>query len=216
MGTDIHCFVEKEVSEGVWEKQYGFESDWYKPNDEYFGGDCYKSTDQPIESRNYTLFTLLCGVRDRDQGITPISEPRGLPDDISSETKTYFDDDWELHSVSNVTLKELLSALDDDQEVTREVIVSMSEYKQYIKTGIVESYCRGVGGGNTKLVSLDEMNDLIKSKVSGEFSYYTIVKFTEKINDCMGILINHTIPQLKERSEKDDFSDIRLVFGFDC
>lgn len=34
--------------------------------------------------RNYSLFTMLAGVRDRGEGITPISLPRGLPDDMSS------------------------------------------------------------------------------------------------------------------------------------
>lgn len=37
--------------------------------------------------RNYSLFTLLAGVRDYSEKTIPISNPKGLPDDMSIQAK---------------------------------------------------------------------------------------------------------------------------------
>lgn len=59
--------------------------------------------------RNYTLFSLLANVRNYDGEIEPISEPRGIPEDVSD----FVNSRWESwhgdgHSDSYFTLKELL------------------------------------------------------------------------------------------------------------
>lgn len=92
MGWDIHIAVEAfNPHTNQWELQ-----EW----------------DKSI-SRNYSLFSVLAGVRNsrpdtltsNGYPVTPISEPRGLPKDLSLETdmKVYLGD----HSFSWVTLKEL-------------------------------------------------------------------------------------------------------------
>lgn len=65
MGCDIHLHIELKIN-GNWEN--------------------YSATSVP---RNYQLFGLMAGVRDR--GIEPISQPKGLPDDISLITKLHYD-----------------------------------------------------------------------------------------------------------------------------
>ena len=61
MGCDIHLFIEyKENTSNNW---------W-----------CFGSEINP--GRNYSIFAHLCGVRNY-HNIKPITEPRGLPDDVS-------------------------------------------------------------------------------------------------------------------------------------
>jgi hypothetical protein len=126
MGCDIHFFVEKfstdkdyEGPKSVQEERntklldilnqeeleprwitadsWELEEDYWSVirNKRFYGG------------RNYYLFGILAGVRyDR---IEPISEPRGVPNDISEAYKEQLNQ-WEgdAHSKSYLTLKELL------------------------------------------------------------------------------------------------------------
>lgn len=60
MGCDVHCYVEVKVrATGKWELY-----------------------NQPRPGRNYQLFARMANVRPYDS-IVPISEPRGVPNDIS-------------------------------------------------------------------------------------------------------------------------------------
>ena len=68
MGCDIHIFVQHREGDR-WEHVP------FRPEDL----DEYRQ--HPLEQRNYLLFAVLADVRSRD-GVTPIAEPRGLPDDI--------------------------------------------------------------------------------------------------------------------------------------
>src|SRR6478609_5466733 len=117
MGCDIHSFAEVRT-EGKWqkvtEKAFGVESD-------YVG-----KTNAPFDWRSYSLFAFLAGVRNYDH-CEPISEPRGLPDDseyLNKEVedgyygpfgkaspcteKKRLEEDYDYHSKSWLTLKELL------------------------------------------------------------------------------------------------------------
>jgi hypothetical protein len=59
-------------------------------------------------ARNYVLFTALAGVRD-SHGVVPISEPRGLPGDLSEEARKFLDDNF--HSASWLTLDEVIQGM---------------------------------------------------------------------------------------------------------
>lgn len=83
MGCDIHAHVELKIN-GQWHHY-----------------------DQPRIQRDYKLFARMANVRNED-GITPISEPRGLPDDITFIVK--FDSDHcgsDGHSHSYLTSEEM-------------------------------------------------------------------------------------------------------------
>lgn len=80
MGTDIHGGLYTKLSDGVpWCRVVEIE-----------------------DKRNYTLFSILAGVRNY-HNITPISEPRGLPDWIKPIRDWKFGD----HSFSWLTLDEI-------------------------------------------------------------------------------------------------------------
>lgn len=88
MGCDIHANIER-IFNGDWDKDYPF------------------SVAQNIEiERWYELFGYLAGVR--DGSVKPIVEPRGLPTNISCETKEFYEE-WEddAHNVSWLTFEEL-------------------------------------------------------------------------------------------------------------
>ncbi len=85
MGCDIHLHVEVKIK-----------GRWLHYN-------------HPQISRNYNLFCMMAGVRKygEDGEPKPISEPRGLPDDLSDTTR--FDFDWDepdAHSMSWLSAEE--------------------------------------------------------------------------------------------------------------
>jgi hypothetical protein len=87
MGCDIHTFVEVRTPEG-WVQGAGLE--------------------YPIlDGRNYGIFGFLADVRNYSHSPV-ISEPRGLPEDVSDAVRDA--DDWsDHHSHSWLTLAELLA-----------------------------------------------------------------------------------------------------------
>lgn len=100
MGCDIHTYVEKKV-EGVWQPVIGT-SKWL-PNRLSIMDVAYRG------GRNYDLFSLLADVRNYDNRLSPIADPRGVPADISPEVHAQYDE-WNIdaHSHSYFTLRELL------------------------------------------------------------------------------------------------------------
>jgi len=103
MGCDIHSFAERKAN-NKWEKVKdffsldGWEKEYYKK----------EKTDSPFYWRGYSMFAFLADVRNYDC-CEPISEPRGLPDDVCAEIEEEHED-WgiDAHSCSYLTLKELL------------------------------------------------------------------------------------------------------------
>jgi hypothetical protein len=83
MGCDIHVYVEVKVK-GKW-----------------------VLINAPYIRRNYDLFAKMANVRNYEN-IKPISEPKGLPENISDGTKLYLDI-WEddAHSASWLSPKEM-------------------------------------------------------------------------------------------------------------
>lgn len=103
MGCNIHSFAETKVN-GKWEKvgEHFSLGEWEKK--------CYKKekNDSPFDWRSYSMFAFLADVRNYDH-CEPISEPKGIPDDVCKEIKSEYED-WksDAHSSSYLTLKELL------------------------------------------------------------------------------------------------------------
>lgn len=111
MGCDIHIYLESKkkingeerwVNVDHWQINPYFNnenSDWdgereFEHVPVYFG-------------RNYELFGILAGVR--DNSMTPIDDPRGIPNDISDVTRKEHEQ-WkqDAHSATYFTLDELL------------------------------------------------------------------------------------------------------------
>ena len=135
MGTDIHIAAEF-FADGRW----------------------HLADIRPTEDRNYRAFAILADVRNgygfagfsTGEVVVPISEPRGLPEDISPELREKIerevadvddnqDEDWFWlgeHSFSWVTLKELMD-YDLDAPIQVCGYVSTDEAQRYRQSGEV-------------------------------------------------------------------------------
>lgn len=119
MGCDIHIWVETKKS-----------GKWNKFRDEHFTMDEYdqkyykkEKGHKPFNWRSYSMFAFFAGVRNYDH-CEPLSEPRGFPDDSEHlnewvedgysfsgdnlvQRKKMLEDNYDWHSKSYLTLKEL-------------------------------------------------------------------------------------------------------------
>jgi hypothetical protein len=197
MGCDIHPCVEVTDENGKWkavgdpENAGSFEWD--------FG-------------RNYCSFAVMAGVRNSYE-MRPISEPRGLPKDVTKHVACEIsEEDPNLHSHSWLLLSEIL-AYDLDQVVQMEGWVSVREFKQFQKNGEPSSYCGGVGGGDVRHISNDDMRRIVKdgpySFEKGDF--YTLLHWQKKYKDEIPALLRF-VEQIKKLGDPDK---IRIVFAFD-
>jgi hypothetical protein len=94
MGCDIHCVIEQRHPKYEW---------WTNKGDPEIG-------------RDYELFSVLASVRNYHD-IVPISEPKGLPEDVDYMFEAYYKSQYgDAHSASWITLKEMRE-YDLNQEV---------------------------------------------------------------------------------------------------
>lgn len=117
MGCDIHPHVEIRIN-NKWNK---VENDIF-PLDEWTA-EFYKNsnTNEPFYWRSYGLFGFLANVRNYS-AVPYISNPKGLPKDSCNYCRDK-EDNWDYHSSSYLTLKELLDFDYDktfiDRRITR-------------------------------------------------------------------------------------------------
>ena len=133
MGCDIHFFVERytdepqesgptdtqelrernistlldDKGEPKYPKRWTSIDNWELQ--EYDDEDSYWDFDSFYGDRNYLIFSILAGVRGRDDFEYKMSDPRGLPEGLSYPVK-YMSDIWEMdaHSHSYYYLNELI------------------------------------------------------------------------------------------------------------
>lgn len=113
MGCDIHLYTEYQNKEGIWTT-----GDIWEPS-KYGEGLVVPGRFRAYDSRNYNFFAWLANVRNQTWGeyITPISEPKGIPENCCSEIKEMIKQ-WEGdgHSHSFFTFKELEDAYEKMRE----------------------------------------------------------------------------------------------------
>lgn len=138
MGTDIRVLTEfkrngKWVNCDNWGVNPYFEEDEREPKYEL----------KPVYwKRDYDLFTTLAGVGYVETHLPRICEPRGLPDDISNETKDCLDCldsfGYDLYYHSFFTLKELWDYWNDKGAITIQetFLLTPDEAKQFDRTGV--------------------------------------------------------------------------------
>ena len=105
MGCDIHSYAEKRNADGKWEIVPKL---------------------NPFNSQSYETFGFLAGVRNYS-AITPIAQPRGLPDDLSAGVSAEYDIwDGDAHTMSWLNVDELAAfdydAICEDRRATRQVV----------------------------------------------------------------------------------------------
>ena len=132
MGCDIHSYAEKKVN-GKWEKVGEI-----FPMDEWLRNYYKKDFDEsPFDWRSYAMFGFLADVRNYSNS-EYLSEPKGLPDDISKEVKEkadYWDGDG--HSHSFLTVKELID-FDYGKTFFDDMDEQRKNYKSFLGKGFFE------------------------------------------------------------------------------
>ena len=212
MGTDIHVCVEKKTSEG-WEVVKG-ENPYYTPDSKHENNKyCYEGW--LYNSRNYDLFGMLANIRngsgfagcDTGEGFKPISNPKGLPKDISEELKNHFDSAY-YHSLSWLTLKEL-KEYDWSQTTKKRGYIPEEDYEDYKEAGRpVKGYSGGVAGQRIITVTEEEYENLENKEEDKK--YYIQVEWEVTYEESAKYFIEEVIPELEEIGPP-----VRIVFGFD-
>lgn len=210
MGTDIHLEVEVLGEDGVWhwvehpdrpcDDEYCTDGKYNDktPNKDMVGKDHYLChgtghyVRQFWRDRNYDVFAILADVRngvgfagiDTGDGFVPISEPRGLPDDLSDVLRkerdrypSYDDeegdgDDWmerwrrdpDLgeHSLSWLTVREILD-YDWDRTTKKRGWVDPWNFELWRRNGKPNSWSGSISGGSVEHISNQAMARLIDS-----------------------------------------------------
>ena len=214
MGCDIHFYVEVLDEGGLWihhnwrEDCYNRDEDGriiYYQDEEEDGIRVWPSMDydkyfkHPLYvGRNYDLFAILANVRngygfagcDTGDGFNPISEPRGLPYDVSPEIREesdYYGIDG--HSHTWFTIQELLD-YDWDQVAILRGVVTVEQAEEYRRSGKKpETYC-----GWTNAPGHEQ------------------IEWEEKYRDCVSHFYNSILSELKKLGDPDK---VRIVFWFD-
>jgi hypothetical protein len=185
MGTDVHSMVEIRrerytdgtmfrgkrwlvLEEPLFYNSYYDESSDYAPFREK-----YRSA--PLDDRNYTLFALLADVRNgrgfagiaTGDPITPLSEPRGVPEDASHGWMECVESwDVDMHSHTWFTLEELVKQNPlYDQRLVRTGIITAGQYEQIKQTGgTPEGWSGMISGPKILIVSPDEYEAGIRAE----------------------------------------------------
>jgi hypothetical protein len=240
MGCDIHTMAEigheydgkthwSAITYPVFDHPY-FNAD--KP----VAGFNHPYTTEPYDERNYRLFAFLADVRngrgfagvDTGNRVTPIAEPRGVPDDASDEWKKEVEQ-WgqDFHSASWFTLAELKAA-DWDQKTIERGIIDEKAYLEIKATGFSStptSYSGGVWGPGLLVVSPADY----EAGTRGEGSTFVTWEWEETMRSNAESFLSGTIPGLERNAPRIgehpghgaqdtrplDEARIRMVFAFD-
>lgn len=244
MGCDIHLGVEKRVGDhwervlphrdmgSDWDKEYAKTDAWWNARTKYtwFG------------DRNYDLFGMLANVRNghgfagiqTGDGWEYLSDPRGLPIDLSEGLRKridpdYSEDDSDIwlgdHSFSWLTLAELQEFFKKHAEGGTKCfgVIPLSKFREWLDAkeyGPPSEYCGGVTGPD--IVTLEAS----QCKTTEEFdaviadAEHTIgrkvhirISWYEGYLYAAGRFYSQIMPALAEVAE--DANDVRIVFAFD-
>jgi len=184
MGCDIHLHVEKYNERTRKWKDVTLKvlNDYYSPED----GDKIEEKYSTVwvnraDGRNYALFAILADVRNYAEDLSPIFHPRGIPNDASeSIRKEHCAWESDAHSASYLTLKELIDAAPDYDEINEVGTISPEQSSELDKGNLPSSWC---GGTNQEdwvqrswvrpFTSLRDLITNIKLTLEASYSYST-------------------------------------------
>lgn len=226
MGCDIHMRVEVR-RDGKWERVEQVPTrpcSWREEGDHAGCWNCQGTgvVQRPYHDRNYTVFSVLAGVRN-DGYVTPIAAPRGLPDDVTRAAPKVNEDgddesQWEYgdHSFSWLTVAEVL-AYDWQRQLKDEGWVDKATFAKWDAAGASGGpdgmYSKSVAGGLVRHVSHSDMRRRIAKPYPWEYNDapYTPLQWTVKVADYC----EHFLAFVNSLAPLGEPSEIRLVFGFD-
>lgn len=178
-------------------------------------------TEHPYHNRNYDLFAILAGVRNGSgfagsvtgEGFTPISPPRGIPDDASAYYRHKVDEyGVDGHSHSWVTLKELHAFDWHGQRSRLRGVLSSSEYQQFKRAGRPATCSSEVYG--LPYVSHGTMDELIATETVTN-RHFTEAWWEVTYAEAAGDFLEDTLPALDALRQWEKVADVRIVFFFD-
>lgn len=228
MGTDIHMFAEAREPGGPWRKVGPvFKNQYYDPDSNYWN---HEKTDHPYDGRNYDLYAILANVRNgvgfagivTGDKLVPISEPRGLPWNVTPEVLAAKDPDYSNdesppnlgeHDFSWINLRELVE-YDWTQTVRQRGVVEWAEYSKLNKNGSPSgAYCAQVGDGTTTIEQPAAEAIVAAGGNPPEGQTHVAIWWEETYREAVGsVFCDETIAALQKLGGIDD---VRIVFGFD-
>lgn len=176
MGCDIHLYTERYYADkGKWFCRDSFQINPYWDN----GDDLIERLDHvPIyDMRNYELFAELADVRNY-RNKPSISEPRGIPDDVSDIVRARYDYEKEYcHSFSWLTAKELFKWASEHPTTQYSGMVSKEEAMLLDRFGAIpSSWCRYTNEDGAVFrewevpgSAIQPLVDAVKDKIVDEF-----------------------------------------------
>ena len=218
MGCDIHPAIEFREAKGKpWQAVMQ-----KNPNHGKWEGEEAMTASLDIW-RDYNLFAILGNVRNgrgvagirTGGGYEPMSDNRGIPDDISPEAKGALSDE---HSATWVTLREILF-YDWQRVTTHEGVVDSTTFQRWDRMKEwqprPDSHCGGVFGGRSKIVSNEEMRAAIE-RTDPELPYLnTRVEWQESYAEGGKKLWTDVLPQMLAFGKQVGYDNVRLVMDFD-
>jgi len=232
MGCDIHFYTEVKQPDGSW-VLHGSVSNEGDSEGEWL------SADELYDGRNYNLFAILANVRNgrgfagikTGEGFNPISEPRGIPEDVSAEVAKIIEQwDCDGHSHSHHTLRQLLE-FDWTQVTSLQGWVDASEWcdwSRYNRKGGYgpKSYSGGVSGPNITHLSAEQMDKLFEHApkeyharnewAKSQNGVYAQAQWEVPYYRVDSSFWSETIPQLlKLAGGVNGVENVRIVFFFD-
>lgn len=195
MGCDIHLFTENKRI--INNKKQWVNIDNWKLNPYYKENNGDRETKYEINpaywGRNYALFSLLADVRNYS-GNKPISEPKGIPDDVSQIIRSE-KDKWgsDGHSHSFLTMKEIYDYYEKNNSVKFSGLVDSDGVKAIEKGDMPNWWCKG-----------STMTNLVWKEWVQE--NYVLKNFIKVLED-------HFESEFYRKEE--DAENYRIVFWFD-
>ena len=200
MGCDIHLFTEIKKSINSEDKWVNVDNWRYNPYYQEGNNNWERmlSVESIYSGRNYELFGILAGVRNRNND--SIDDPRGLPEDVSEVTKKESDrGDGDGHSHSWLTLRELKEYQGLHPVVKRSGFIS-PEAAELLDAGeeTPDTWCQMTTLTTWVKREWEEGCDVLKPLVD---------KLNERVRDEFYVWGDEERPEFDEK--------IRIVFWFD-
>lgn len=224
MGTDITMYAEVREN-GKWNKVGEvFENGDYKPDMPAISWN-KPYTDHPYDGRSYDLFAILADVRNgsgfagikTSNGFNPISEPKGIPEDVSEAVGGLLRD-W-YYGYSYLSLKEL-KEYDWNQTVTHVGVITEEQYIEMKESGEHPSHwCGSTSGKDIVTVGTDTMDKILNKTLdrNTDLKYYVQTEFPPvAYKECCPYFYEDTLTELEKLVPSGGTNeDVRIVFAFD-
>lgn len=185
-------------------------------NDRYVGPG--KTRDEWYSDRNYVVFGVLADVRngsgfagaDTGNAVEPITEQRGLPDDMSDAAYVWFRHHGGDHSDTWLMLDEVLQ-YDWSREIIKRGCVTVDDYRVYVQRGRPENWCADVSGGRIRFVDQATMNGYLINRPEDADYVYCRIQWSDSLEHYAEAFIERMHMLVAEVGGRKT----RLVFNFD-